>query len=372
MSLSEYAAKHPSSPIVSRTLVDGYYNTSVDRKAPPDVHNLFVDIMGLKIRVNPAVSRDACLPLPDSYTFPGIPETVEGQGCLYNDMVEGTIALANGRSLYIWGLPGTGKDAFVHAFSAKTRKPAMIYTINPGADIMSWFFTRSFSQAGTSWERGDLLRALVDGYKSEIDGRVYPYLILISDFDRATKVQAESLRLILDSIEGRLVGPTGELHKVLPGTHFVFTANSSGGGDTRGRCISSNVMDASIMDRIQRKVKFSLMSWVDEEILLRKKFPTFAARYPDAVEILGKAVDKLRREVSNSRLHAEFSHRALCAVVGHIEDVSSVFPTLEADAALTRGLRMWLDGLPDEETRQAACRLIAPFVRGVTPPREGK
>ena len=40
-------------------------------------------------------------------------------------------------------------------------------------------------------------------------------IVLLSDFDRATKAQVETLRLILDSISGRVMSPDGRAVPVI-------------------------------------------------------------------------------------------------------------------------------------------------------------
>jgi len=153
--------------------------------------------------------------MPDHYRVPLF-------GALGEDVEHALTALAFRRSLYLWGLPGSGKDALIHAWSAMTRTPAILRQIRPGADIEGWFFSRAFDEKGTYWEEGDVLVALRDGYLSE-SGRQIPYLVLLTDFDRAEKEQAESIRLIADSIQGRVDGPGGKTYPVLPGSIVTAT-----------------------------------------------------------------------------------------------------------------------------------------------------
>lgn len=356
LTLAAYQEAHPGAAVGSWGAVSGdNLNTVADfKRTPPDLDALTVDIAGMASRVNPDVPEDACLVLPRAYRVPQ-------HGQLAADVRDAAISLALGRSTYVWGLPGSGKDALFHAWSALTRTPGLLFQVEPAADIRSWFFSHEFDKDGTTWREGDLLRALRDGYTTP-RGRVVPYMILFTDLDRATKEQAESLRLVLDSIQGRVKGPNGTTHKVLPGTRIVVTANTPGGGDVRGRCISSNVIDASILDRFERVFEFHWMDWKDEEPVVREKFPALARRFPEAFAQVGKATEALRASIAREELLAEFSHRALCTWLGQAEDL------LEAGVAkeglLKRALRAYTDRLPDPETRMQAKRAIDPFITG--------
>ena len=321
------------------------------------------DFVGITVDVNLAIPLDACLPMPDNYRVPT-------QGAAAKQVKETAIALKNRRSSYIWGLPGSGKDAFIHAYSAMTHTPAQIFTVSPNEDVQSWFFIRSFEKDGTSWEEGEFLKAVRDGYKAP-DGTIHPYMILVSDLDRATKNQAEALRLIMDTIQGRVMGPKGIKYPVLPGTQIVATANSSGSGDSRGRCVSSNVLDASILDRFERKFKFDTLDWADEEFVLKNKFPVFNQRIPSAWACIGDSVKALRKNVEEEAIFAEFGHRAVCSWVGHVQDILvaefefvKTFDGKAIGSLLRRGVAVLLDSLPDDQTRLAVQRLIDPYIAG--------
>ena len=272
------------------------------------------------------------------------------------------IALWMLRSGYVWGMPGSGKDALYHAWSALTRTPAIIRQVKPGADIESWCFSRAFNEQGTFWEEGEVLKALRDGYLTA-SGRRVPYLILMSDFDRADPEQAEHLRLITDSIQGRVDGPAGRVYKVLPGTIIVATGNTAGGGDERGRMISARPMDASLMDRFERVIQFHWMDWKDEEQIVKAKFPLLFQRCPSAFTKLGAVTKLLRDAILGGDLHGEFSHRALCHILGHAEDIlaSGDGKRIPKDL-LASASKVWLDGLPDAENREAAKKIMDPKI----------
>lgn len=360
LTVDAYLAKHPGAATASKELLDAWENRNKTvRRAPPPVPSaLTIQFAGVTFPVNADVPASACLPLPDKYRCPEA-------GKLGKDVQHAAVALARGRSTYIWGLPGSGKDAFIHALSALTRTPAVIMEIAPGVDIQSWFFSRGFDATSTRWEEGELLRVCRDGYTTST-GRRIPYIVLVSDIDRADRSQAEHMRLITDSIKGRVKGPGGVTYDVFPGTVFVATANSAGSGDNRGRCISSNPIDASLLDRWERKFEFRWMEWKDEEVIVRDKFPLLVERCPEVFARIGAATAALRQAILKEELYAEFSHRALCAWLGHAEDYLTfiVQDKPAPENLLKKAARAWLDGLPDEETRESAKKLIDPHLKG--------
>lgn len=367
MSLPDYLKRYPGAPLASKAAQNELNRGTADlrkhQQKPPEVTSLSIDFAGVRAKVNFDVPESACLKLPDAYRIPQYGE-------LAKDVREAAVSLARGRSMYVWGLPGTGKDALFHAFSWMSRTPGLIFQVEPSADIRAWFFSHEFNKDGTYWAEGELLKALRDGYTTP-SGRKVPYIILITDFDRATKEQAESLRLVLDSIEGRVKGPAGVTYKVFPGTQVVVTANTAGGGDSRGRMISANVIDASILDRFGRAYEFHWMDWQDEEVIVRDKFPLLVERCPAVFGQIGAATGALRKAIASDELYAEFSHRALCAWLGHAEDIVAVEDKVPADL-VKRAFRAVLDKLPDAETRDAAIHLASPHISGGALPKAGK
>jgi hypothetical protein len=358
LSIDDYLSAYPNAPTISREALEAFkaeQTKNLKRSHPPTDLNLYIEMMGFKVPVNPDVDVNDCLPLPPAYRLPKF-------GKLALDIMEALISIFRGRHVYIYGLPGSGKDALIHAVSSMQRRPALIKQVQPSADIQSWFFYRSFDNQGTAWEEGELLKALRDGYLTK-SGRRIPYLILITDFDRATKAQAEALRLVLDSISGRVEGPGGKVYDIFPGTQVIVTANTAGGGDTRGRMTSSNVIDASILDRFERKYEFHWMDWQDEGEIVRAKFPLLMERCPGIFTQVGNATTSLRAAIHQEELYAEFSHRGVCSWLGHCEDIVAITGEVPTDLH-RRGARAFLDGLPDVETRKAAERLIDPHIKG--------
>jgi len=361
MSVDAYLADHPGAKVVSKRLTTAHakaMGTNIRRAHPPKPSDLTVEFAGMVFKVNVGVPAEVCLPCPPNYKLPRFGE-------LGKDAANALVALFMLRSLYIWGQPGTGKDALFHAWSALTRTPGIIKQVIPGTDIEAWFFSRAFDEKGTHWEEGDVLLALRDGYPCA-DGTRVPYMLLCSDLDRADRSQAEYLRLITDSIQGRISGPTGTVHKVLSGTRVVATGNTAGGGDERGRMISANPLDASILDRIERKFEFHQMDWRDEEPIVRAKYPILAERAPWVFPKMGKATKALRAAITADELHAEFSHRGLCAVLGHAQDLLVCSGSLNKvpDNLLRKGARAWWDGLPDSDNRAKARSCMDAHIKG--------
>lgn len=356
MTIKDYNDFYPGAPICSPVLAAKVPEKKKVRT--PQKVAAKVAFAGVNFAVNFGVPASACLPMPAYYAVPQY-------GKLATDVQDVAVALNKLRSIWVWGAPGTGKDAVFSALCAMTRRPSLLFTIVQGADVTSWKYTRAFNASGTSWEEGELLKALRDGYLTK-DGERIPYLIVFSDFDRATRQQAEELRQILDSIQGRISGPTGEIWPVLPGTVIVATANSSGAGDTTGRCISANPIDASILDRFERKIRFHSMDSADEEPVLRAKFPLLAAKLPDSISSMMKATTAVRQAVATEEVYCEWSHRTLCAWAGAAEDILDTLAPKKpvTGIILRRAARVVLDGLPDMDTRDAVKRILDPHVQG--------
>lgn len=362
MSIEKALDRFPNLELESEALVESFNESQsrVRRKAAPSLDNLYVQYGHHRFQVNHDVDPKDCLVMPPAYRLPT-------HGKLGKDVVRALRYFAAGRNTYIYGLPGSGKDALFHALCASTRRPSAIYQINPNTDIMSWLHTRSLDSNGTFWEEGPLLRQLRDGYTTST-GRKVPYTILLSDFDRAARSQAEAVRLILDSIEGRISGPTGETYPLFPGTQIVATANTMGAGDEHGRMVSSNIIDGSILDRFERKCCFHTMDWEDEVEILQSKFPLFMQKCSDLLDSVKESVKALRKAVEDMTLYGEFSHRGLCAWLEDAEDILRITPKVPRDL-LKQSFMTVADSFPDKQTRIAALRLIDAHLTGGAVPR---
>lgn len=353
LTTEEYQGLHPGALTVSTRLWTQFQATvkTKKREVPCPVEQLRVKFGLASFPVNTDVPVDVCLPLPEHYAIPEYGELGE-------DVSHAIVALVKRRSAYIHGLPGSGKDALYHAFSYMTRTPTIIQQIQPGSDIQAWFFSRSFNEHGTYWEEGEVLKALRDGYLTA-SGRRVPYMLLVSDFDRASREQAEYLRLVTDSIRGRVQGPAGRTYPTLPGSYIIATANTAGGGDERGRMISANPQDASLLERFNVTLMFHWMDWRDESKIIQRKFPLLLSKAPSILKKMEGVTKALREAILNDDLHGEFSHRALCKILQHATDIVEVSGKMDKKL-LKWASRVWVESLPDDETRQTARNIMDP------------
>lgn len=327
------------------------------RKAPDLSKGVFARFAGVEMPVNLDVPASACAPMPAGYSVPQ-------HGKLADDVRRVAVRVTGGgnKPIWVWGPPGTGKDAVFQAISAATRRPCVVFNIAPDVDIQAWLCARAFSPTGTFWEEGPLLKALRDGYLTP-DGKRVPYLIVLSDLDRASRSQMEPLRAILDSLGGRIQAPDG-MHKVLPGTLVVATANTSGGGDTSGRYTASPV-DTSVLDRFTFKVAFHNMDQRDEEPLVRAKYPALCARFQDLASIVMRCVTAIRDAVEKEEVFIDFGHRSVCNWLDAANAEAQCSPrTKDASAILRAGLQDILAGAPNDDTREALKRLCDPHLKG--------
>lgn len=359
LTVEAYLADHPNAPLESDAVIE-MFDKSIEntrRKAPPALEELYTQIGDFRFRVNHDVPEEACLPLPDHYRLPKYGGNAKACKRILR-------YLTCGRSVWCHGGPGGGKDALPSAWSWWTRTPSEIFPINPDVDIQPWFFYKTFDENGVVWKYGRLFDCLVNGYTSP-SGRRHPMLIVLSDFDRAGRSQADAIRLVADSIEGRVKGPDGKTYKVLPGTLIYITANTMGSGDPTGKAVSANVIDSTIINRIERKVLMPMMDWRDEEPIIRAKFPRFAEVCGDLLKNVGNAVSALRKAVENGDLYGEFSHRDLCTWIGDCEDILTVTSNPPKDL-LKQGFMSYCEGLPDPQTVQQALTLCDPHFKGGT------
>jgi|LauGreDrversion4_2_1035121.scaffolds.fasta_scaffold07896_3 MoxR-like ATPase len=157
---------------------------------------------------------------------------------------------------YIQGVAGSGKDTIVEQICAEFRIPFKAFAFKDGINANNWVCRtelRSTASGGTESfvSDGELAKA-VKGFKGR-DGKLYPYVILLSDMDRARPQDLEILRnalqvgnsaYLIDNVRGGAI-------PVLPGTLFIATGNTGVDGDPNGTMIA-NPIDASIMNRFAR------------------------------------------------------------------------------------------------------------------------
>lgn len=351
MTESDFRDRYPDIPLVSQEEVQKFYGGIPVPYVKPTKGSLKVKVGAYDLPFYHGVPANACLPSPKNYRVPQ-------HGALAASIQDAVLSFRSGKSMYIYGPPGSGKDGLIHYLSAVTRRPGMIFQIQPGAQIRNWFFVQQFNQEGVYYQEGALLRALRDGYRTD-DGRVIPYMILLTDFDRADRSQAEYLRLIMDSIEGRVMGPTGDVHTVLPGTTIIATANSAGSGDESGRLVSTNPIDSSILDRFQRMFLFPWLDWEDEREIALSKYPWLKGHL-NLLTSLGSVVYKVREAINNGILPAEYTHRGLCNTLDAWRDMLDV--GYQPQDGLLRALNCTLvHRMPNSIARQDAERIFAPY-----------
>jgi hypothetical protein len=358
MSVEDYLGAHPTAATVSAAALSAL-EESARRSPAPAATNLTAKVMGITLPIDAAVAPEQCLPLPDGYMFPT-------RGKAKTSFVRAIMAIARHRNCFIWGMPGTGKDALIHAASAILRIPVVMVTFRPGTDLGPWFYIRSIDENGTGWDLGHLFLALTEGVEGR-DGKRRAPMVLLSDVDRADSAQAEWFRILTDSISGRILGPDGKMIPLFKDEwghtpRFVCTANSCGSGDARGRMASANPMDASILDRLGRKIEAHYLNWDDENIILRAKYPRIAEVSPETFDQLGNATGALRKAIDNEEVYAEFTHRGICEVLSECDDLIEFSSRVPANL-LKKGFKAWLDGL-DEDSRMSAKRLIDSHISG--------
>lgn len=304
MSVSQYLAKHEGAETISQEAYDAMLSRRKTRNHPTKREDLSIKFGGLEFDVNYEVPADACAPENPYYRFPT-------QGKAKEACFNAVLGLMRGVSQFVWGCAGTGKDAFFQRFSELTRTPCKVIQVNPDLDISKILFSHEICPVkGSYYKEGVLLKALRDGYVTE-SGKRIPYLIILTDIDRATPQQGEHLRMVLDSVQGRIQTPDGGVEKVLKGSRIVATANSTGNGAIGGRYASSQVMDSSILSRFTYTWEFKTLSWKDEEIVVRSKFPILARHCEEIFTAVGKTTEVIRKATERGDLEMEFGHREL-------------------------------------------------------------
>jgi MoxR-like ATPase len=361
MTPTEYVAAYPGAETLSKKVRAAFEakTKSIHRRPVSAATDLTVKLMGMEVPVDAHVSADDCLPLPEGYMFPT-------KGKSQRICKRAVMALVRGRNVFIWGMPGTGKDALVHAVSFFMRRSTVMLSFKPGTDVAPWFYTRSIGKDGTGWDYGHVWDALVNGIMGR-DGKRRAPLLLLSDVDRADEAQAEWFRVLTDSISGRILGPDGKMVTLFVDEwgnkpQFVCTANTCGTGDARGRMASSNPMDASILDRLGRKIEATYLHWDDEGMILRGKFPQVAEMAPSIFDELGNATAAVRQAIEKESIYAELTHRGLCEILAEAEDILHFAGRVPANL-LKSAFLAWTDGL-DADNRFEAKRLIDAHVTG--------
>ena len=111
----------------------------VKRKPAPEPKDLSVDIGGwFKMPVDIGITAEQTCKRPEGFLW-----ATKGRSKKVHQRL--TQSLARGRNVFLWGLPGTGKDAAIQAFFSDLRKPVIVISFKPGTDISPYFYTRGIT-----------------------------------------------------------------------------------------------------------------------------------------------------------------------------------------------------------------------------------
>lgn len=336
------------------------------KRTPQLMGALCVKFHGVIAEVDHDVPLETCAPLPPNYRFP-----TTGHGAVAALRI--VRYLSERRSTWIFGPPGTGKDAICCYVSHQLRMPFRFFQMSPTLRVEDWFWTLGFEDGSTKYSFGAMLKALVEGYVSP-SGKRFPCMVVISDMDRATSPQIERLRTILDTDTQRVPLPDGTFREILPGTLVVVTANTMGGGDETGRMVSSRPIDGSIIDRFDCKVEMPSMEWTDEWAILTAKFPNLTKTLEKMgtrekfsfQETLSKVTSSLRTAIAKGEFFAEFSHRNLCSFMREVESLLRYYRNNNKEVHLPtvfqEAFQNYVDGLPSSMMRSQAFTYVTPHL----------
>lgn len=343
MTGEEYQTLHPG-PVISDRLRSSMGTVDIPRV--PITETCQIDLAGVRFPVNLDVPEEACLPLPKHYVLP-----LNGtMGRVVSHMMVG---LKTKRSVWLYGPTGSGKDAIFHFFSNITRTPAVFIEMRPGEDISGLICSRGFQNGNTVWEEGRVLKALRDGYVTKKGDRV-PYMVLISDIDRATPEQIEMLRPILDSIEGRICRPDGEVDRVLPGSMVVATANTAGDGTRSVMYVTAQAQDVSILNRFDLFFYLGYPDWSVWAKAIQSAYKDLLEENPSLIDVLGQFVRALHQGGGKSM--NPFSFRDVRSCLDHIRDLMKHQPNkwdVKDPQIVFAGLRSWFSRLTPDATAAA-------------------
>lgn len=360
-----YLEAHSGAETISEAVLTAMAGVEMRRRVVPAATALTAKIYGINIPIDAAVPASLCGKMSEAYL-------IATKGKAKKWMSRAVKGFLRGRILFIHGQAGTGKDSLIQYLSGLLRKPIFEVTFVPEKNLAPMFYQRKIGAEGTGYEFGALWTAITKGVEARDGGR-RPVIVLLSDVDRADPAQAEWFRILCDSMGGRISDPWGKMVDLFPGTQFICTANTVGTGDARGRMVSANPMDASLLDRLGRKIKADFLHWDDEVIVLRTKFPRVAETAgwifdptdpTDKTDHgpLGNASKALRASIEAEDLYAEFTHRGICEVLKEVDDII-FFAGKAPKNVLKQGFSAWLDGLDDDQ-RDVAKKLVDPHMTG--------
>ena len=367
MSLADYSAQYPNAPIASAEVVAKINSRRKRRAEPTKPTELKAMFHDFDFDINLNVPVEVCGVNGERPAHYRLPSAGDAKRVIFDVLLD----VVSGASQIIYGPAGTGKDAFWLNFSWVTRTPCISIQINPDVDISKVLFSHEISaENGTFQKMGSLARCLTDGYTCE-DGTVIPFLVVLTDIDRATVQQAEHLRLMLDSVQKRIQHPDGHTIPIIKGTRIVATANSIGNGS--GRYASAQVMDNSILSRFESKWEFCTLHWSDEEIIIRNKFPLLSRHcghltYGEDTffQNIGRVVSTIRSAIKTNSIEMEFGHRELCGWMKHLQSRVEycVKRNKSLPSTLLKDSFRQVRGAVDENMRDQLNMLVDTYIKG--------
>lgn len=352
--VDDYLETYPGAPTLSPRLYERLQARLGPDRPRPGLQSRDIQIAGIPHRVHLGVPKSACLPMPQRYRLPE-------KGLAGKDLMHLSLALTSANAIWVHGPTGSGKDAVFHFFSVATQRPTLLVQILPKVDLRPWIMTRGYRGGELTWEDGPLVRAVRDGYGEQ---RV-PYMVLLTDIDRAEPDQLEILRIMLDSIQGRIVAPTGT-HEVLRGTQFVATANTTGSGEGAMEHVTARAQDISTLNRFDVKIGWHYPEESEVLLTLQESFPSLSA-VTHFFDLMGKVLKSLRN--ASASLGAAFSMRDAFSVCEHAQRLLVVAKwEAAAPTLMLGGLRTWLGGLTPDQVNSAGSVLTPHFAGGFPKP----
>jgi hypothetical protein len=217
--------------------------------------------------------------------------------------------LKSKRHIYIQGESSAGKDSLVQQIAAEFRIPFKVFSFKDGATPNHWInrIDLKENQNGeieSTLIEGELSKA-VKGFQSK-NGNIYPYLVLLSDIDRAKPADLDILKHALQiGNSAFLINPIdGKAIPILKGTIFVATGNSGVDSSTNGHMIYQKI-DASMINRFL-KIKAYSPSNSFEQAMIKKEFPFLP---DDDVLLVVNCLHSIKKAIRQFNYPLEFGMR---------------------------------------------------------------
>ncbi len=217
--------------------------------------------------------------------------------------------LKSKRHIYIQGEASAGKDSLVQQIAAEFRIPFKVFSFKDGASPNHWINRVELkeNQKGeieSTLIEGELSKA-VKGFRSK-NGKIYPYLVLLSDIDRAKPADLDILKHALQiGNSAFLINPVdGKAIPILKGTIFVATGNSGVDSVANDHMIYHR-LDASMMNRFL-KIKAYSPSTAFEQAMIKKEFPFLQ---DDDVLLVVNCMNSIKKAIREFKYPLEFGLR---------------------------------------------------------------